>query len=273
MGVARTVLLATCLVLSALQQAEAVPKSRFVKDIDERKLDEEWKDEDEDDDWHEDTFEWKQKMAKKKAGPGIDLNMLQKGGANIQEKVLEQEASSGNMQMAFATLKKGVAATQREAEEVGKRWQALMQTAGISTNLYAISADDLLFTDDNGVILKVREFVLDQPEIEKFRWKDTDFDREWLVKRKAEIAKQEADEKARLLKSAQKAKKEAEKSKGKKGGKGKKSKTKKATTATTEEKKTKKSTKKAAAAATPAPASMQKVAAAPARPAPPKKDL
>ena len=39
------------------------------KKINLEKLNEEWKDEEEDDDWHEDTMEWKKKMHQKYTKP------------------------------------------------------------------------------------------------------------------------------------------------------------------------------------------------------------
>ena len=43
----------------------AVPKSRFNRPIDERKLEKDYEDE-ESEDWHEDSYEWKRKMQEKK---------------------------------------------------------------------------------------------------------------------------------------------------------------------------------------------------------------
>lgn len=229
-----SVLIALLMALVAFFSVDAVPPSRFNRKVDDKKLDEDWAD-DEDDEWHEDTFEWKRKIAQKKA-PEMDLNTLQSAGSGMQDLVLEHEAKSGNMQMAFCTLKKGTAANKFEAEQLGQKWNSLMQTAGIRATLYAISEDDLLFTDDSGVIMKVRDFLLEQPEVEKFRWKDTDFDKEWLAKKKEAAAKDEAAEKERLIKAAKKAaKKSAKKTqkgeteeKPKKKGKGKGKKAKKA---------------------------------------------
>jgi hypothetical protein len=41
--------------------------------------------------------------------------------------------------------------------------------------VYATSDHELLVTEDNGRILEVKDFLLSQPEVSKFRWKDTDF--------------------------------------------------------------------------------------------------
>lgn len=79
------------------------------------------------------------------------------------------------MQMAFATIKESVTKDAKEIEEIGKRWQALLATNGVQVSLYPIGGQDILFTEDAGRILEVRDFVLNQPELEKFRWKDTDF--------------------------------------------------------------------------------------------------
>lgn len=43
----------------------------------------------------------------------------------------------------------------------------------------AATADhELLVTEEYGRILEVRDFILEQPEVSKFRWKDTDFTKE-----------------------------------------------------------------------------------------------
>lgn len=246
--------------LLALTFVGAVPPSRFGKKFDDKKLDEEWAD-DEDDEWHEDTFEWKRKMAQKNA-PGIDMDTIQNAGGKMQDMVLEHEAKSGNMQMAFCTLKKGTAKTKFDAEQIGARWTSLMQTAGIRATLYAISEDDLLFTDDTGVIMQVRDFLLEQPEVEKFRWKDTDFDHSWLAKKKAEEAKATEEEKARIAAANKKA--------TKKGGKPK---ARKASEEKEKKKKTKKVKKAKAAAESEALKEEPRVAKPAAGPVPPKRDL
>ena len=98
-----------------------------------------------------------------------------KAGVNVKESILERDAKSKDMQMAFATLKAGTVATKEEAEKMGVRWRDMLLTDAIKVAVYAISESELLFTEEEGRILDVRNFVLAQPEIEKFRWKDTDF--------------------------------------------------------------------------------------------------
>lgn len=171
----------------------------------------EWQDP-ESDEWHEDTYEWKRKEAQKRAvstlwdasrcrfrffvrvcgatsiligfklrcpvQKPLDLASLTGGGglgANAKDMLLQHEASSGNMQMAFITLRSGVAKNDREIADIAGKWQALLQTNGVKLSFHPIGGDDILVTEDGGRILEARDFILNQPEVAKFRWKDTDF--------------------------------------------------------------------------------------------------
>ncbi len=84
-------------------------------------------------------------------------------------------AGPSGIQMAFATFKKDVVASKDEAEKLGQKWQGLLKTDGINVSIYPISESELLLTEQEGKIFAVKEFILSQPEVEKFRWKDTDF--------------------------------------------------------------------------------------------------
>lgn len=163
----------TAVVSGWLPRAAAIPPSRFNRDINEQKLEESWKDE-ETESWHEDTFEWKRRMAAQRA-PQIDIETLAKSGPRMRDMVFEHEATNGNIHMAFATIKASVTTDAAEIQKIGSRWQALLQTDGSKVKMYPIGGQDLLFTEDDGRIMEIRDFALQQPELEKFRWKDTDF--------------------------------------------------------------------------------------------------
>jgi len=107
----------------------------------------------------------------------LDLAAITAGGmtGGAKDMLLQHEAGSGNMQMAFATLRKGVAKNDKEINELAGKWQALLQTNGVKISFHPIGGDDLLLTEDGGRIIEARDFILNQPEVEKFRWKDTDF--------------------------------------------------------------------------------------------------
>lgn len=95
------------------------------------------------------------------------------GGDSMKEAYLSHSAKSGEMHMSFVTLKKGACKTQKEAEELGARWRDLLKTDGLAVGLYPLSETELLYTEEEGRILEARDFLLSQPEVEKFRWKDT----------------------------------------------------------------------------------------------------
>lgn len=172
-AVALAAALAAVVVGRGLTGVAAVPPSRFNRDIDEEDLEEAWADE-ESETWHEDTFEWKRRMAAMRA-PQLDIETLAKSGPRMKDLVYEHEATNGNIHMSFATIKSSVTTDPAEIQAIGERWQALLQTDGSKVKLYPIGGQDLLFTEDDGRILEIRDFVLRQPELEKFRWKDTDF--------------------------------------------------------------------------------------------------
>ena len=119
---------------------------------------------------------------------------------NPKEAMLAREAASKEMQMAFGTLKPGAAASKEAAEKIASRWRDLMATDGIQVQVYAIADNEVLFTEDAGRILDVREFVLAQPEALKFRWKDTDFLAADAQKLKAERAAKAAPPPAKAKK-------------------------------------------------------------------------
>ena len=85
--------------------------------------------------------------------------------------------------------------------------------------VYAIEDNSILLTNDDGKILEVRRFVLEQPEVEKFTWNSQDY-----------FPTPDASKGKKKRRRGGKSKK-GKKGKGKKGkgkkGKGKKSKGKK----------------------------------------------
>ena len=132
----------------------------------------------EDEEWHEDTFEWKRKIAAKHQVP-FDLDALQREGAagmaKIKDTMLASEATSGNTQMAFLTLREGVAEDDEARAKLAGRWAALLGTNAVKISYHMIGGNELLITEEQSRILEVKDFVLTQPEVAKFRWKDTDF--------------------------------------------------------------------------------------------------
>lgn len=195
------------------------------KKIDVEKLDKEWMDEDEDDDWHEDTYEWRQQMRAKKQKP-FDPT---KGGM----PPLGMMGNSGSLtQMAFAKL---TTADKEKTQELAGKWQGLLSTAGVMVNTYDIEEDTILFTDDNDHMQEIMDFVLDQPEVTKFTLDSRDYFPDTVEAREEKqrtAAEKEEQKKKRERKKAAKerAKKRAarklkkEKLKNRKGKKGKKGK-------------------------------------------------
>lgn len=171
------------------------PPSRFNKNFDERKLDKEWAEDDvETDDWHEDSFEWREKQRKEVKFDPSDIS-----------SVMKAAGGAGGMQMCFASLIEGL--TKDDSKELAARWQALLMTNGIRNKMYSIDEKQILVTEEDGHIFDVKDFMLAQPEVTKFRWKDTDY---FPEKKKA--SKKKGSKKASTKKGSKKAKKEEEKS-------------------------------------------------------------
>ena len=84
--------------------------------------------------------------------------------------MLASEASSGNTQMAFLTLRDGVAADDEERAKLAGRWAALLGTNAVKISYHMIGGNELLITEEQGRIIEVKDFVLQQPEVLKFRW-------------------------------------------------------------------------------------------------------
>ena len=93
----------------------------------------------------------------------------------MKEMFLSHQAKSGDLHMSFVTLKKGVCEEQKCAEKLGAKWRDLLKTDGLAVSLYPLSETELLYTEDGGRVIEARDYLLTQPEVEKFRWKDTDF--------------------------------------------------------------------------------------------------
>uniref|UniRef100_A0A7S1GAY4 Uncharacterized protein n=1 Tax=Bicosoecida sp. CB-2014 TaxID=1486930 RepID=A0A7S1GAY4_9STRA len=188
-------------------------KSKFQKEIDYKKLEEEW-DEDEPeetDDWHEDSFEWKEKKKKN----------FQFDPENPTESLKNYQPSG--MQMVFCKLKKAYWKSKKDSEELSGRWSAMMKTNALDAKAYAIDEKTILFTEDNGRIFEVKDFVMQQPEVYKFTWNSQDFYPEGVEPKSEDEApppqrprpkkkgdkKDSKKKKAKAARKAKKAKKEA----------------------------------------------------------------
>lgn len=163
---------------------------------------------DETDEWHEDTYEWKEK---KKENFKFD--------PKDPTASLNSYAPSG-MQMVFCKLKKAHwGKTKKESEELAARWSALMKTNALDAKAYAIDEKQLLFTEDNGRIFELKNFVLAQPETYKFTWNSQDYypadvepkseDDDAPVKKKKRKLPKKLKKKAKKLKKKNKGKKKA----------------------------------------------------------------
>ena len=135
--------LAAFLILAVLVLFSGVLAVR--KKIDFDKLDKEWKDEEEDEDWHEDSYEWKRKMQEKKQ-PAFDMSNIQ----NMKpEELMAMQGGGmgggggGGMSMTFAQLKDGICTSRKCTNELAVKWADLMGTGGIQAKPYAVEDDQI----------------------------------------------------------------------------------------------------------------------------------
>mmetsp|Transcript_85527 Transcript_85527/g.155779 ORF Transcript_85527/g.155779 Transcript_85527/m.155779 type:complete len:225 (-) Transcript_85527:50-724(-) len=86
--------------------------------------------------------------------------------------------SNSGMQMSFATLKQEEAEKlQKQGTEVlASRWKAMLETGGVNANIFSIDPGKVLFTVNGpGLIWKIKEFVLQQPETDWFEYQQKQF--------------------------------------------------------------------------------------------------
>jgi hypothetical protein len=151
----------------------------------------------EDDDWHEDTYEWRDKVREKHAKP-LDMNDLQAGGPIDPVAI---QAAAGGMKMIFTTLRKeavhgghwcAINAAKRIADErlapgatecreesirhLARRWQQMLRTDGLEIRVSVLDAYQLLVIDDDGRrLVELKDFVLAQPEALSMRIDSQDY--------------------------------------------------------------------------------------------------
>ena len=205
----------------------------------------------EDADWHEDTYEWRDKVREKHAKP-FDVNELQAGGPIDPVAI---QAAAGGMQMIFATLRKddvhgghwcAINAAKRIADErlapgatecaeesirhLSRRWQQMLRTDGLEIRVSVLDAYQLLVIDDDGRrLVELKEFVLAQPEALSMRIDSRDYYAPGLkalpvkpkpAKKKAMKRKRKKRRKKRKKRKKRKTKKQKQKQKQPGGGGG-----------------------------------------------------
>eukprot|EP00943_MAST-04B_sp_MAST-4B-sp1_P006453 g6453.t1 len=154
--------------------SDSVSSRKSRKTINLEKLAKEWKDEEEDDDWHEDTHEWKRKMHQKHTKP-IDMKDI--GKMNHEELVAmsQQGSSGGGMAMTFAQLKPDICQNRGCTERLAIKWTDLLVLGGVQIRPYAVEDDQILITQEDNNVKQLKEFILSQPEVEKWTWNSLDY--------------------------------------------------------------------------------------------------
>ncbi len=154
--------------------SDSVSSWKSKKKINLEKLAKEWKDEEEDDGWHEDTHEWKKKMHQKYTKP---INVKDIGKMNHEELVAmsQQGSSGGGMAMTFAQLKPDICRSRDCTERLAIKWTDLLVLGGVQIHPYAVEDDQILITQEDNNVMQLKEFVLSQPEVEKWTWNSRDY--------------------------------------------------------------------------------------------------
>merc|ERR1719188_832219 len=81
------------------------------------------------------------------------------------------ENSQGGMQMTFATLTQAKTEELKKegTERVASQWKTMLETGGVNANCYAVDPGKILFvTNGPGLLGRVKEFVLSQPDVDWF---------------------------------------------------------------------------------------------------------
>jgi hypothetical protein len=87
---------------------------RIVSSTNSARAAQEWKDDDlEDEDWHEDTYDWREKDRARKAKPFDPSN---------PDAFLAQAMAGSGMQMMFATLYPGTHEAKQQTDKLGAEW-------------------------------------------------------------------------------------------------------------------------------------------------------
>jgi len=181
----------------------------------------------------ENHMEYEKKMEKtRKSQPQFDMN-------NPQEYIKKMQAGGGMMSganagqpgMGFVQLK--LQPDKETTESIVALWSSKMLTGAVDAKCYVIEKDMLLLQADGSIIAQVRDFALDQPEVEYFTFSNVDYykkgdpratDKALAEKSKADFKKaQEEQKKASPAKASKKSKaKKPKRFKGKKKKKKKK---------------------------------------------------
>jgi len=196
------------------------------REVDLKKLEEAYKDDEknETEDWHEDSFDWKEKMNAQRPETETDGPVLPTHRKHA-------------VKMYMVTLKPDFCGhekcTFKESEEMSRRYQQFLRNANIQVKPYCTGIGSLLFVDSDAHFVEVHKFLMAQPEVyrltvggQKFYPPGTVLDQnierppDPMARRKVKVKK------SKIRKSKKKKKKKGKKKKGKKK-KGKKKKDKK----------------------------------------------
>jgi len=147
-----------------------------------QELEEEWL-EDEEEDPDDESFKWRR-------GPNGER--------------IPPEPKGPKMEMGFATLTPGT--KKSECETIASRWTQLLSTDAVPVKAYAIEDDKLLLGVEGGFVdmIKVKEFVLDQPEAIEFEWQQQKFKPRSKTGRGAQSTAALTDEEKRANERAEK---------------------------------------------------------------------
>jgi len=196
-------LLATALLALS---AHAADKKIGRKEIDLDKLEKAFLDEEEDSDWHEDSFEWKEKMREekkkketggqaavnyddpedvKKAMKDGRLNVMGGGGGGMGGMGGMMGGGGGGMvQMSFIRLRNEHVKNLVDAEKLFGRFQEMLRTGGILVKGTAMEEDhhvtgekyfQIITTQEDSKNFEMMEFLLEQPEVYSTRTNERDF--------------------------------------------------------------------------------------------------
>jgi len=128
------------------------------REVDLKKLEEAYKDDEknETEDWHEDSFDWKEKMNAQRPETETDGPVLPTHRKHA-------------VKMYMVTLKPDFCGhekcTFKESEEMSRRYQQFLRNANIQVTPYSLGIGQLMFVDSDAHFAEVHKFLMAQPEV------------------------------------------------------------------------------------------------------------
>ena len=141
-------------------------KSRFGNRMDAATLDRLWEDEEEDD-WHEDSWEWKKKKTaveyKEIFNAAAEMPQPNTPGFNADDWIEAAELQKTRGYVEYRV--KVETRSHRDTVDLSRLYVDGLRTNGVQTGSLVEDADTILFTQEDGRFKEFRDFIMSQPPV------------------------------------------------------------------------------------------------------------